>query len=261
MKGGEETKETRRGIRERKYWRKNWRKWQNEEKRLEEAMKDTRRDKGRGGSKDECIGALMAEETLSLSAHWSSAALQLSGWLTLCQTFSCRHYDHCQLFLSRDATHIIQTATQTKGESVRGQQYILQCLKLSFEGFKVIHMPHFGLFWSLPLSKPRSMTACKPAYSINSLSEPEALWHCQKQRPCGAAGVRALVQLQQKHIHNPSLKMKLFMWLACWMWWEVCSFKRACNCSIRAKNDCETYHLSIFMYVETTKQNLLTYST
>lgn len=69
MKGGEETKETRRGIRERKYWRKNWRKWQNEEKRLEEAMKDTGRDKGRGGSKDECIGALMAEETLSLSAH------------------------------------------------------------------------------------------------------------------------------------------------------------------------------------------------
>lgn len=47
----------------------NWRKRQNEEKRLEEAMKDTRRDKGRGGSKDECIGALMAEETLSLSAH------------------------------------------------------------------------------------------------------------------------------------------------------------------------------------------------
>lgn len=42
-------------------------------------MKDTRRDKGRGGSKDECIGVLMAEETLSLSAHRSSAALQLSG--------------------------------------------------------------------------------------------------------------------------------------------------------------------------------------
>lgn len=84
MKGGEETKETRRGIRERKYWRKNWRKWQNEEKRLEEAMKDTRRDKGRGGSKDECIGALMAEETFSLCSLKLSrpAALRMTHTLS-----------------------------------------------------------------------------------------------------------------------------------------------------------------------------------